>query len=129
MDSQLFATLPASDIDRAKAWYAEKLGLEPSETGGDGSLFYMWGDSRLLVYPSEFAGTNQATAAGFVVEDFESAAAEIRENGVIFEEYDFGEDMHTEEGVYTDPDGRRGAFFKDSEGNILALTEDPRAGD
>jgi catechol 2,3-dioxygenase-like lactoylglutathione lyase family enzyme len=127
MDAQIFTALPASDIDRARSWYLDNLGLEPTDTAPDGSLFYEWGESRVLIYPSAFAGTNQATAAGLVVEDFDSAAAEIRSKGVTFEDYDFGDDFRTEDGILTGPDGSKGAWFKDSEGNILGLTEDMRS--
>jgi predicted enzyme related to lactoylglutathione lyase len=127
MDFIMMASLPASDIDRARSWYEEKLGLTPAQAIDDGSLMYMQSaDSGFLVYPSEFAGTNQATAAGLAVKDFDAALAELRANGVVFEEYDMGEDFRTVDGVVTAPDGRRAAWFKDSEGNILGFTEDPR---
>ena len=123
---QVVATLPASDIDRARTWYSEKMGLEPVDTSEDGSLYYEIGGSRFLVYPSQFAGTNQATAAGLVVDAFDAAKEDLQAKGVVFEDYDFGEDFRTENGVLTLPDGSKGAWFKDSEGNILGLTEDTR---
>ena len=76
-----------------------------------------------MLYPSAFAGTNQATAAGFMVDDFDATVAELRSNGVVFEEYDLGEGMATIDGVITLPDGNKGAWFKDSEGNILGLAQ------
>lgn len=127
MNMQIFATLPALDIERARSWYAEKLGIEPVDSTPDGSLFYDVGGSMVMVYPSAFAGTNQATAAGLVVKDFDAAAAELRSNGVTFEDYDFGEEFRTVDGVMTAPDGTKGAWFKDSEGNILGVTEDIRS--
>ncbi len=126
MGMQMLATLPASDMDRARAWYSERMGLEPTEESPDGSLFYDVGGSTVLLYPSAFAGTNKATAAGLVVEDFDAAFEMLRGRGVEFEEYDFGEDFRTVNGVVTTPDGTRGAWFVDSEGNILGLTEDTR---
>lgn len=126
MDGQLLATLPASDIDRARAWYSEKLGLEPVDKGEDGGLFYEWGESRFLVYPSAFAGTNQATAAGIVVDDFDTAVGQLRSSGITFEEYDLGDDFRTEDGIVTAPDGSKGVWFKDSEGNIIGVAEDTR---
>lgn len=128
MDFLTYASLPASDLDRARAWYEEKIGLTPVDMGGgaSGALFYMNGENGFMVYESQFAGTNQATAAGFAVKDFDGALAELRFKGVVFEDYDFGEDFRTVDGVASDPDGRRSAWFKDSEGNILALAEDPR---
>ena len=114
----LEATLPAADLDRAKAWYQDKLGLSPTDEGDEGGVYYETGGARFLLYASTFAGTNQATAASFEVPDFDGAVATLRGSGVVFEEYDF-DDFQTVDGVLELPDGRRGAWFKDSEGNIL----------
>lgn len=115
----LNATLPASDLARAKRWYAEKLGLEPVEDGESASWFET-GGVRFLLYESTFAGTNQATAASLSTQDFDSAIARLRESGVSFEEYDFGQ-IATVDGVMTTPDGTRVAWFRDSEDNILSI--------
>ena len=66
-------TLPAADMERAKAFYREKLGLEPIEEGPDGSATYELGSSRMILYPSEFAGTNKATAMGMTTTPSSSA--------------------------------------------------------
>ena len=123
MDAPLIATLPAADINRAKDWYRDHLGLKPVEETSDGGALYDNGGARFVLYPSPFAGTNQATAAGFEVSDFDAAIAELRSNGVVFEEYDLGEGFSTVDGIVTAPDGRRGAWFKDSEGNILGVSD------
>lgn len=117
----LEASLPASDLDRAIKWYDDTLGLKPTEVGELSGAWYETGGARFLVYPSAFAGTNQATAASFAVQDFDAAMARLRGAGVVFEEFDF-EGMKTVDGVLTTPDGNRAAWFKDSEGNILAIT-------
>jgi hypothetical protein len=76
-----------------------------------------------LVYQSDFAGTNKATAAGFIVEDFDSAIAKMRAAGVVFEDVDFGPMGSTVDGVIATPDGAdKAAWFKDSEGNILSIS-------
>jgi catechol 2,3-dioxygenase-like lactoylglutathione lyase family enzyme len=121
MNAPLLAVLPAADIDRAKAWYRTHLGLDPAQVMGDGSAIYETGGVQFMLYASEFAGTNQATAAGFMVDDFDAAIAELRGNGVTFEDYDYGDDMRTVDGVMTDPEGFKAAWFKDSEGNILSV--------
>ncbi len=122
-DMALHATLPASDYERAKAWYAEKLGLTPvEEEADDQGAWYETGGVRFLLYPSAFAGTNQATAESFSADDFGAAVALLRSNGVTFEDYDFGDDFRTEDGILTMPDGQQAAWFKDSEGNILAVS-------
>lgn len=121
IDAALEPSLPASDMDRAKKWYSEKLGLEPDTDDMFGAT-YSSGGAGFLLYPSEFAGTNQATAAGFSVENFDEVIAELRSRGVEFEHVDFGEMGSTVDGVLSDPEGNmKVAWFKDSEGNILAL--------
>ncbi|MCP5029635.1 MAG: VOC family protein, partial [Actinomycetia bacterium] len=67
------------------------------------------------------AGRNEATAARLVVNDFDAVFAELGKRGVVFEAYDYEDDFRTVEGVLVSPDGEKTAWFKDSEGNILAL--------
>ena len=122
-NTPLHPVLPASDLERAKQWYADKLGLQPVEEDEYGGLQYETGGGTFLVYLSEFAGTNQATAAGFRVDDFDAAIATLRANGVTFEDVDFGEMGSSVDGVISTPDGKdKAAWFKDSEGNILSLS-------
>ncbi len=117
------ATLPAADMDRAKAFYKDKLGLEPFQELMDGSARYMVGETMFLVYPSAFAGTNEATAMGFQVDDIDSAVAELSSRGVEFQELEY-EDMKTVDGVLTLPDGTRAAWFNDTEANVLGIFQD-----
>lgn len=100
----------------------EKLGLEPISTSPFGDLRYEAGGVEFLVYQSELAGTNQATAAGFRLENFDEVVAFLRSHGVEFEHVDFGAMGATVDGVITTPDGQKAAWFKDSEGNTLALS-------
>ena len=118
---KIAASLPAADIDRAKAWYASILKLEPSKTDESGDVWYELEGTRMLLYASQFAGTNQATAAAFGVTDVEATVAELRARGAKFEDYDFGEEFRTVDGILTTPDGQKAAWLKDSEGNILAI--------
>jgi catechol 2,3-dioxygenase-like lactoylglutathione lyase family enzyme len=106
MEFKMYPQLPAADIDRARAWYAEKFGLEPVEDGDE--LFYDAGTAAFGVYPSDHA-------------DFDAARRELLSRGVVFEEYDLGEDFRTVDGVLVSPDGEKTSWFKDSEGNILAI--------
>lgn len=118
--------LAASDLERAMRWYSEKLGLEPVEQDEVGNVHYETGGTRFLVYQSEHAGTNKATAAGWRVDDFDGVVAQLRSNGVVFEDVDFGEMGSTVDGVISSPDGsQKGAWFKDSEGNIFAISSGP----
>ena len=115
------ATLPASDMERAKAWYASVLQLEPTEITEDGSARYEVEGSVFMLYESQFAGTNQATAAGIEVDDVEATVAELKSRGAVFEDYDFGEALRTVNGIATSPSGSQIAWLKDSEGNILGI--------
>lgn len=115
-------TLPAADIERARQFYQDVVGCLVGEGEEDGSIKVHVGETWIMVYPSEFAGTNQATAVGFGVDDIAASVADLRDRGVQFEEYDFGE-MKTEDGILTMPNGQKGAWFKDTEGNIVGLFE------
>jgi catechol 2,3-dioxygenase-like lactoylglutathione lyase family enzyme len=118
------AMLAASDLDRAKAWYADKLGLEPVHEFEDVLFTCESGNSQFSVYKTDFAGTAKNTVAIWRVKDVASDVAQLRDRGVVFEEYDMGEDGKTINGIMRNPDGEVVAWFKDSEGNVLALTED-----
>jgi catechol 2,3-dioxygenase-like lactoylglutathione lyase family enzyme len=116
-----WATLPASNLDRAKRWYADVLGLTPLvET--DQWLTYRCGDSVLQLYPTGSAGTAQHTLGGWVVDDLEATVADLRGRGVVFEEYDFP-GLRTVDGIARLGEVERAAWFKDSEGNILAISQ------
>lgn len=117
----LSARLPAADIDRARAWYSEKLGLEPAKVGPMGNLWYSTGGTWFLVYQTQAAGTAQNTAAGWQVHEIETVMDDLRARGVVFEEYDFPQ-FKTVDGLVSLPYGKA-AWFKDSEGNILELGE------
>jgi catechol-2,3-dioxygenase len=114
------ATLPVTDLGRARTFYEKTLGLTAQEEN-PGGVLYSVGSSPLFVYPSEFAGTNQATAATFEVSDLDSTVSELRGAGVTFEEYDFP-GLKTENGI-ADLEGDRGAWFKDPDGNILSVIQ------
>lgn len=127
----IYPELPATDINRAARWYREKLGLDPTLHGNEpvepgtvefeSELLYDTGTARFGVYESWAAGRNEATAARIVVDDFDAAFAELESNGVVFEDYDYGDEFRTVDGILISPDGEKTAWFKDSEGNILAI--------
>ena len=114
------AALPAADLGRAKKFYGEVLGLSEKQENPDGVEYNLGGGTTVFVYPSSFAGTNQATAAGFEVDDIEATKKDLESRGVTFEEYDMP-GIKTVNGLVTMPDGSQGGWFKDSEGNILSL--------
>jgi len=113
-------TLPAADLERAKAWYEEKLGLTPEKEWPMGAR-YRSGSSFFDIYPTPNAGTAKNTAAGWNVENLEAVVDELRSRGVVFEEYDFP-GLRTDNGIAA-MDGERAAWFVDSEGNILSISE------
>lgn len=116
------ATVAASDIDRARAWYLEKLGMSPKKEIM-GTLWYEFqAGTWLLVYATPSAGSAQNTQAGWTVEGIEAVMDWLRGRGVVFEDYDFGE-MKTEGGLLSVPGVGKSAWFKDSEGNTFELSE------
>jgi catechol 2,3-dioxygenase-like lactoylglutathione lyase family enzyme len=124
-DFPMSARLAAVDIGRARAWYADKLGLTPEkEEMGGMALWYRSASTWFLLYQTDAAGTARNTVGGWEVSGLEAVMAELRGRGVQFEEYDFGE-MKTVDGVLTVPSGFKSAWFIDSEGNTLELTESP----
>jgi catechol 2,3-dioxygenase-like lactoylglutathione lyase family enzyme len=121
-DCRCAAMIPASDFDRAKTWY-EKLGFEPvaDRTDEYGAEYECADGTRFAVYPSQFAGTGQQTVMGWEVPDIEVEKKELENLGVTFEEYDLP-GLKTENGIAGLGDWK-GAWFKDSEGNILAISQ------
>ena len=117
-DFSVNPTLPAADMVRARQFYEKTLGFDAEEVS-DGGVMYRSGGSTLFVYPSSFAGTNKATAAGFEIADLPATIAELKGRGVRFEEYDMP-GFKTVDGVMQTPDGHV-AWFKDTEGNIIGL--------
>ncbi|MGH9225000.1 MAG: VOC family protein [Acidimicrobiales bacterium] len=115
------AALPAKDFARARQFYSEVLGLPVAMEMGENVAFACGGGTLAFVYKSDFAGTNQATAAGWDVDDLDSVMAGLRERGVTFEDYDLP-GLKTVDGVVTIGDNRI-AYFKDTEGNILSLAQ------
>ena len=114
--------LPASDIERAKAWYQEKLGVSPKKEHMNHLVFEFGSGTEILVYPSPVtAGTAKNTQAEISVQGIESVMDDLRARGLQFEEYDFGQ-MKTENGLLQSPLGKS-AWFKDSEGNTVQISE------
>ena len=120
--NRAYAKLPARDVERARAFYADRLGLTPFGEH-DGHLFYeLGGGSHFMVYPSGGAASGSHDQIGFAVDDVESMVAALRSNGVIFEEYEPPQGASATDGVM-DFGGVRAAWFKDSEGNLLSIVE------
>ena len=118
-DRPIHTTLPATDLERAKRFYAEKLGLTPESELPGGLLYRCGRDTRFSLFPSQGEALGTYTQAIWLVDDVESEVAALKARGVVFEEYDTPE-VKTVKSVATIGQSK-GAWFKDSEGNLLAL--------
>ena len=119
-EADVLATIAVRDLKQARKFYEEKLGLSPEGDGNEaGVVTYRSGNAKLLVYQSEFAGTNHATAATWIVSDAEPVVAAIRAKGVRFEHYDLP--GLTRQGDLHVAGSFKGAWLKDPDGNILHI--------
>jgi catechol 2,3-dioxygenase-like lactoylglutathione lyase family enzyme len=113
--------LAVKDVTRARRFYEDTLGLEPLPTGVPDVIRYRAGGGIFVVYASQYAGTNQATAFNWTVaDDLEKRVGELRNKGVTFERYDLPDT--TREGDIHVSGKIRNAWFKDPDGNIHALS-------
>jgi catechol 2,3-dioxygenase-like lactoylglutathione lyase family enzyme len=113
------AALPATDLERAKRFYADQLGLTPESEGPDGLFYRCGGTTRFLVFPSGGTAGGTHTQMTWNTPDIEAVVADLKARAVVFEEYDSPE-VKTINSVATLGQSK-GAWFKDSEGNLLAL--------
>ena len=120
------AVLAAHDIARARAWYAEKLGLEPAISLDEmGTDIYVINGAQVTIYQTPSAGTAKSTALALVVADLRGTMTELRSRGVVFEDYDIEDGPKTVDGIAADETGGAAAWFTDSEGNIVNLVQLP----
>jgi catechol 2,3-dioxygenase-like lactoylglutathione lyase family enzyme len=125
--SEVSARLPAQDLERAKLFYAEKLGLKPVEER-PGGLRYRCGSGWFSLFKSAGAASGNHTQLAWEVDDIETTVQQLRRRGVVFEEYNLP-GLRTVNGIaevtgnYPSRGGigEKGAWFKDSEGNLLAI--------
>jgi catechol 2,3-dioxygenase-like lactoylglutathione lyase family enzyme len=126
-DASVAARLPAQDLGRARAFYSEKLGLEPSEER-PGGLLYRCARGEFALFESAGAPSGSHTQIAFEVDDIEAVVAALRARGVVFEEYD-APGLATVDGIAEVPGnypskgsaGERAAWFRDSEGNMIGI--------
>jgi catechol 2,3-dioxygenase-like lactoylglutathione lyase family enzyme len=121
-DGVVEAVIAVSEMDKAKGFYEDKLGLSGGTEEGDGGVTYTCGEgSKIHVYPSPGnAGKSGATLAGWVVGDVDATVDELAGNGVTFEQYDEGPLKTNEKGI-AEMGEIRSAWFKDPDGNIMAV--------
>ena len=120
-DTRVAAMVAVKDLEKAKPFYTDTLGLKILREEPEGVEFECGGGSILVVYPSSFAGTAQNTVAGWETANIDAEIADLRGRGVTFEEYDMP-GLKTENGI-AKLGTVRGAWFKDPDGNIFAITE------
>ena len=119
-DKRVATALPAQDLERAKAWYKGKLDLSPSQEDPSGVWYECGGTTGFFLFISTGASRGDFTQMGFEVDDVEAAVRELTDLGVVFEQYDFP-GLTTDASGIADIEGEKGAWFKDSEGNLLSL--------
>jgi catechol 2,3-dioxygenase-like lactoylglutathione lyase family enzyme len=124
--------LPAQDLERARRFYADKLGLEPIEER-PGGLRYRCASGEFVLFESAGAPSGSHTQMAWEVEDIDAAVSELRDRGVVFEEFDLPgletlNGIAEVEGNYPSKGGvgERGAWFRDSEGNLIGIGQPMR---
>ena len=120
-NSPIVPYIPATNVARARKFYEENVGLVAREEVAGGVVYECGDRSWIFLYPSGGAGTSKASQAFWEVDDVEAEVAELKGRGVVFEEYDMP-GMKTVNGIAT-AGGTKAAWFKDSEGNIMALVQ------
>ena len=119
--SPMFAYLPCKDMARAREFYETKLGFKPTRELAGGVVYTFANGTGCFAYPTPNAGTSKASQAFWQVENIEREVAELKSRGVAFEEYDTPQ-IKTKDGIAV-AGGAKSAWFKDSEGNILAIIQ------
>jgi catechol 2,3-dioxygenase-like lactoylglutathione lyase family enzyme len=118
-DKDAIATIAVKDIEVARKFYSDVLGLKPLPHAEPEVLNYKSGNASVIVYKSQYAGTNKATAANWHVDDVEKEARDLKSKGVAFEHYDIP-GLTAKGDVYV-ADKFKTAWFKDPDGNILSI--------
>jgi catechol 2,3-dioxygenase-like lactoylglutathione lyase family enzyme len=119
-DAPLFAYIPAKDVARARKFYEDTLGFKPGREFAGGVWYEFAGGTSCYLYPTPNAGTSKASQMFWTVKNIEERVAELKRRGVTLEKYDLpGTDAN---GITTES-GTKAAWFKDSEGNIMAIIQ------
>jgi len=122
-DARFEAAVPCGDLQRAKSFYAGKLGLTPADETAAGAVYEGRDGTRFLLFASSGSASGSHSQMGFMVADVHAEVADLQHRGVQFEDADFpGFDEAT--GI-ADSGGGRAAWFKDREGNLVCVVEQP----
>jgi catechol 2,3-dioxygenase-like lactoylglutathione lyase family enzyme len=118
----MYSYIPVKDVARARRFYEEKLGFKPRQEVAGGVVYEFGKGTACFLYPTPNAGTSRASQAFWQVDDIEREVEELRGRGVKFEDYDMP-DMKSRNGIF-EGGGAKAAWFKDTEGNILAVIQE-----
>ena len=119
----LYAYIPAKDVDRARRFYEQQIGLKPKMEIAGGVVYGFADGTECFLYLTPNAGTSKASQAFWQVDDVDAEIAELKARGVVFERYDDMPGERSPSGAITAGDAKA-AWFKDTEGNILAIIQD-----
>ena len=117
----MYAYIPARDMARARQFYEEKVGLKPAQEVNGGVAYEFAKGTACFLYPTPNAGTSQASQAFWSVDDVDALIGRLKARGVVFEDYDMPGEKSAAGAVTAG--GAKAAWFKDSEGNIMALIQ------
>ncbi len=120
-NAQIIPYIPVANVARARKFYEEKVGLKPKQEYAGGVIYECGNGSWVFMYPSPGAGTSKASTAFWAVDDVAAEVAELKARGVVFEEYNMP-GIKMENSIATGG-GAKTAWFKDTEGNILAVSQ------
>jgi predicted enzyme related to lactoylglutathione lyase len=121
-NSPLYAYIPAKDVARARRFYEQKLAFRPKQELAGGVVYEFGDHTACFLYPTPNAGTSRASQAFWQVDDVEREVADLKARGIEFEDYDMPGSKKSPSGVVT-AGGAKAAWFKDTEGNILAIVQ------
>ena len=121
-DAPMYAYIPARDLARAREFYETRVGLKPTQEINGGVAYEFAGGTACFLYPTPNAGTSRASQAFWSVQDVDREIRELQARGVVFERYDDIPGERSAAGAIT-AGGAKAAWFKDSEGNIMALVQ------
>lgn len=121
-DAPMYAYIPARDLARARQFYETRVGLKPTQEINGGVVYESAGGTACFLYPTPNAGTSKASQAFWSVADVDAEIRALQARGVVFERYDDIPGERSAAGAIT-AGGAKAAWFKDSEGNIMALIQ------
>ena len=120
-DSPMYAYIPAKDVARARQFYESKLGFKPKAETAGGVVYEFGRGTACFLYPTPNAGTSRASQAFWSVEDVDAEMEALKARGVVFEDYDMPGEKSAAGAITAG--GAKAAWFRDSEGNIMALIQ------